>query len=260
MPTTAGPVDHRLTGRVHAANGDTWQAQGRLREGLGGGAAELSGIRLMASGLAHPQWNSGDVVDPAVVDIESVRAWYAARDVPWGVRVPVGLRWPYGRKVVAKRNMGVLAADLRLTAPPPQVEVRTLRADDLDPFVSIDAEAFDDDNPHALRAWTAPMVGADGFLPVLAHLAGEPVGVACGVLTDDAGGAGGTSIGVFGVGVRPAARRQGIGAALTTYLLRWGLASGADLGWLNPDTEEAARLYASLGFEETGGFDVYVDN
>lgn len=214
----------------------------------------------MASGLDHPQWNSADVLDPAVVDIEAVRAWYAARDVPWGVRVPLGLRWPYGRKVVTKRNMGVLAADLRLGAPSAGVEVEPLRRADLAAFVDIDAAAFHEDDLQPLSAWTAPMVGADGFLPVLARLAGDAVGVACGVRTDSNGARGGVCIGVFGVGVLPSARRQGVGSALTAYVLRWGLESGAGLAWLNPDTDDAARLYARLGFEETGGFEVYVDN
>lgn len=84
----------KLDERVSAAHGDAWQAEGLLRRPLGGGAAELPGIRLIASGLPHPQRNNGDVNDPAPVPIEEARAWFAARDrgagVPWRVRVPAG--------------------------------------------------------------------------------------------------------------------------------------------------------------------------
>ena len=74
--------------------------------------------------------------------------------------------------------------------------------------------------------------------------------------TDDRAG---PCVGIFGVGVVEHARRRGIGAALTSWLLEDAFSAGAELAHLNPDTEEAARLYARMGFVETPGFDVYVD-
>ena len=56
-----------------------------------------------------------------------------------------------------------------------------------------------------------------------------------------------------------AARRRGVGAALSSWLLERGFAAGAELAHLNPDTDEAARLYGRLGFVETRGLDMYVD-
>jgi predicted GNAT family acetyltransferase len=35
--------------------------------------------------------------------------------------------------------------------------------------------------------------------------------------------------------------------------------AGAELAHLHADTPAAARVYARLGFEDTGGLDVYVD-
>jgi len=96
-----------LTERVRTAHGDAWQEQGRLRIPYGGAFAELPGIRLMASGLQHPQWNNADVTDAAVVDIDLVREWYAARGVPWGARVPNDQDWSIGRHLFAKRLMGL---------------------------------------------------------------------------------------------------------------------------------------------------------
>jgi hypothetical protein len=67
-----------------------------MRVRRGGGACELRGIRLSASGIAHPQRNNGDVT-AAGADIEGARKFFAARGVPWGVRVPAGMPWPHGR-------------------------------------------------------------------------------------------------------------------------------------------------------------------
>lgn len=204
-----------LTRRVRSAHGDAWQAHGRLRATSGGGAEEWAGIRLMASGIAVPQWNNGDVTDPHEVDIDAVRAWYADRGVPWGVRV---------------------ADDVRLPADPAGLDVSVAGPDDIEDYVRVDAAAFGEDDTGETRMWTRPLVGAAGFRLLLARLEGEPVGVLA------------------------TARRRGVGAALVADAVRWGLGAGANLAWLNPDPEAAVRLYSRLGFEETGGFDVYVDN
>jgi ribosomal protein S18 acetylase RimI-like enzyme len=212
----------------------------------------------MSSGLPVPQWNSADVTvdtEVATVDIAAVRRWYAERGVPWGIRVPQGRAWPYGRKLLTKRAMALATADLREPALPPGVLVRPAGPADLEAYARVDATAFDEDlGPTA--AYARPMLDAPGFRPVLATAGSEPVGVGYGVVST---GAGGHSVGIFGVGVLPEHRRRGIGAALTGHLVRWARGEGADLAWLNPDDDRAARLYAGLGFAEVPGFDVYVD-
>ena len=62
-----------------------------LREPCGGGAATLPRHPVMASGLPHAQWNGADVTGPDA-DLEGARAFYAERGLPWGVRVPEGMR------------------------------------------------------------------------------------------------------------------------------------------------------------------------
>jgi len=257
--------DDALARRVRAAHADLAEREGRLRTATGGGALRLPGIGLMASGLPRPQWNNADVLasaDVAAIDIGRVRRWFAERAVPWGCRVPLGFPWPYGRRLLTKRVMSAglddLAAEHR--RQPDGVRIGTVGPDELDAFARVDAAAFGDEvGPTA--DFARPMVGAAGFRCLLARDSGEPAGVAYGILTDgDSDGEGGTTLGIFGVGVLADHRRRGIGAALTTDLLHWGADAGADLAWLNPDDDRAARLYTSLGFREVAGFDVYVDS
>jgi GNAT superfamily N-acetyltransferase len=211
----------------------------------------------MASGLPHAQWNNGDVTDPARVDVEAVRAWYAARahgdGVPWGVCVPVGSHFAHGRHVFRKRCMALLPQQFRAVPASSGVTIGEAQPADVDTFARIDAAAFAGTVEETLP-WVAPHFGATGFIVALATLDGEPVGVATAIHTEDRAG---SCVGIFGVGVLEHARRRGIGAAMTSWLLEKDFARGATLAHLNPDSEAAARLYARLGFIETAGLDVY---
>jgi len=248
-----------LDQRVHTAHGDAWQAEGRLRGRFGGGAAELAGVRLMASGLPHAQWNNGDVDDPARFPIDEVRAWYAARasgtGVPWGVRVPAGRPFAYGRLLFRKRCMGLSPSRHKGTEIPAGIAIFVATPADVDAVAAIDAAAFGDPVEQN-RPWVEPHLGAPGFIAAMARLQGEPVGVATAILTNDRAG---LCVGIFGVGVLEHARRRGVGTALTCWLLERAFDEGVAFAHLNPDSDAAARLYARLGFEETAGLDVYAD-
>lgn len=248
-----------LDARVWTAHADVWQAEGRLRTPLGGGAVELPGVRLMASGLPHGKWNSGDVTDAARVDLDRVRAWYAARahgaGVPWGLRAPPGARIPDGRLLFRKRCMALLPDGLAPVRTPPAVTIRIATPTDVEAVSRIDATAFGD-AVEETRGWVAPQLGAPGFTVALAELGDEPVGVATAIVTDDRAG---RTVGIFGVGVLAPARNRGIGGALTSWLVERAFDAGATLAHLNPNTDPAARVYARLGFVETVGLDIYVD-
>jgi ribosomal protein S18 acetylase RimI-like enzyme len=246
-------MSKELTDRVRSAHGDAWQVEGRMREPFGGGATELPGVRLMASGLPFAWGNNGDVDTPSEVDLGVVRSWYAERGVPWGLRVPARARWAHGRRQFAKRCMGLVPERFAPAPLPHGVEIKPARPDDLDVVAEIDAAAFGND-VQTSRAWATPQFSSSAHIVALATMREQPLGIAVSVTTD---GRAGPSVGIFGVAVAAHARRRGIGSALTSWLVERGLAGGAELVHLNPDTDDAARLYGRLGFLETDGFDVY---
>ncbi|GGO83484.1 GNAT family N-acetyltransferase [Wenjunlia tyrosinilytica] len=252
MPNTALSSRVPAVG-VHAALAAAWQAEGTLREPYGGGAATLPGVRVMASGLPDARWwNNGDVERPDF-DLDAVRAWYEGRADEWGLRVPAGMEWRHGgTKLTRQRCMGLFPEAFRPAPRTDAVTIRRAGPEDVEAFAHVDATAFGDP-PQRTRSWCEPQLtsGDPRFHLVLAEIDGDPIGVATAVRT-------GESVAVFGVGVLEEARRRGIGSALTSVLVAEAFHDGARLSVLNPDTRAAARLYAGLGFVESGGLDIYV--
>lgn len=249
----AGTPDPAALAR--AAHAETWQVHGRIRADRGGAVADLPGIRLMAGGLPLPQWNNGDVVDPARVDVAAVRDWYAARGVPWGVRVPAGVEWPHGRHLFRKRVL--LLEPTRLAPAPavPGLRVRRAGAADLAAVLAVDVAAFGGDRAASGR-WLEPLLRAPEVTVALAELDGAPVATAYVVRSD---GRAGPAVGLGGVGVLPPARRRGVAGAVASWLLAGAIDAGARIAHTEPDTDGAARGYVRLGFAEAAALDVYVD-
>jgi len=242
--------------RVYAAHIDSWQAQGRLREPFGGGVASFVGWRLMASGLPFPPHNAGCVTDVRAADPEQARAWYLARGAGWGILVPSGSRWPHGRLLVTQSLMAVDAGSFSEVAdPPPGLSLRrgTAASKDVEAAVTVDGAAFGSDK-HGSRAWLEPLCGSELAEVVIGELEGIPV--ATGYALRCTGEAGPT-VYLGGVAVLPAARKRGIAAALSSWLLARGFDEGASFAHLQTVSEGAARVYSRLGFEEFGGVDIY---
>ena len=217
---------------------------------------EVPGARLMATGLPHAQWNNGDVDDPAAVDIQSVRDWYADLGVPWGMRVPAGAPWPHGRHLFTKRLMGVTPESFTAAKPPEGVQIRAATPEDLDAVLDVDTIAFDEPADME-RPWLALLLAHPAVTTAVATDDSGVVGVGSVTLSDGRAGRAGY---VAGIAVLPRARRRGIGAAVSSWLVAAAVASGAGLCHLHPDTDEAARIYDRLGFTEVAGLDIYVDN
>jgi GNAT superfamily N-acetyltransferase len=208
----------------------------------------------MLAGFEAPGVNSGDVVGPDP-DLEAARAFFGGPGASWGLRVPAGQPWQGGRWLLQRRLMVLLREHFRPAPVVPGLALRRAGPDDLPTVLQIDSSAFGLDLADNER-WLEPLLAADRVLFALATLDGEAAATAYTLRTDAAAGA---CLYLAGVAVLPAARRRGVGAAISTWLLAQGLAGGAELAHLNPDTDAAARLYTRLGFTETPGYDIYVD-
>ena len=219
-----------------------------------GARASARGVRMMASGLA-PEWsNTADVSSPDA-DAVAIAEFYASRGLRYGVRVPAGMAWAHGERVLRLRLMFVLCGVLAPVEPPPFVQIEAAGPRDLDGVVAVDCAAFGSE-PATVGPWIEGLVRApDDAVTFACARRGEAiVGVGYAI---HANGVSGSSAGIGGIGVVPDARRRGIGAALTTWLVRRSFAAGAELAQLAADDEHAVRLYSRLGFVETGSLDVY---
>jgi hypothetical protein len=230
---------------MRTAHADAWEVEGRAREPYGGGYARIRGARLMASGILQPKWNNADITG-ADVDVDAVAAWFEARDVPWGMRVPLGLDITFGRPLFVKRCMGILENDF--VPQEPAAVVRLARFDEFDLVSRLDAGLFDGALEES-RAWVAPQLGAPPFRHWIAEVDGRPVGLATTVRSHgDAGPAAYlTGVGAFDIAALDAL----VAAAVTT-----AFADGARLVHANPaDDVEAGRM-TRLGGVEVPGFQV----
>jgi GNAT superfamily N-acetyltransferase len=243
-----------LAARAFAAQAEAWRVRGRIRAGGGGDTGRVRGMALMVSGLRQPQWDAADVL-AGDADVEAARAWYAERGVDrLGARVPASLDWRRGRHLFRKPLMALAPADFRTAPLPGGIRIRTAAPGDVDAVVAVDADAYEYDDLALGRAWAAPSLDHTGEVTaaLAADVDGVPVG---GGHVVHAGGAGV----IAGVAVAERARRQGIGAAVSSWLVERALERGADFVVLDPDDDRAVRVYARLGFEPAGAFDVYAD-
>jgi len=249
VSVTLGLVGSLSAGWVRAAHGDVWQVLGVA------GVAEFPGVRVMATGLAHPQWNNGDVHEPRLVDLRVVGDWYAQRDVPWGLRLPAGAEWPHGRKLFTQPLMGMIPAMFRPVAPVDGVVIHVATRADLPDVVTVDAIAFEQ-SAQMQRPWLELLLAHPAVTVAIAEYHGQPI--ATGSVTVSSGRAGPAAY-LGGIAVLPAARRQGIGAAVSSWLIDRGRDAGAVLWHLHPTHEAAASMYHRLGFLDVQGVDIYVD-
>jgi ribosomal protein S18 acetylase RimI-like enzyme len=209
----------------------------------------------MASGLPFAYLNAGCVTDPVRADLAEAQAWYRSRDLPWGAIVPSGSPWPHGRFLMTHQVMAVEAESFVPAQVPLGLVLRKAEANDVGVVALVDADAFGTDS-EASRAWMEPHFGFDEAVVALGELDGVAVATGYTLLCD---GDAGQTLYLGGIAVLPAARRRGIAAALSSWLLWRGFEAGARLAHLQADSEAAGRVYARLGFEECDGIDIYVD-
>jgi GNAT superfamily N-acetyltransferase len=226
----------------------------------GGEVLEHDGLVLALSNLADPSLN-GVYVERAPSDARAALAWAAAevgaRGHAFGIDRPVG-RFPeldeaigtLGLRRIESRPMMVAdPSSLPPAEPPAGISIRPVRTrSDALALARVDAEAWGGEMEHSVRAFADGVLGVDGVGAFVAWDGDVPVG--CAVAHRHQG-----SIGLFGVGVVPDARRRGLGSALTVAAAR---STPTDLSWLFP-SEMAAAMYRRLGFGELETWEVWVD-
>ena len=245
-------VGERIVAGVAAA------ARRRALAVVGGEVLERDGLVLALSNLADPDLN-GTYLEREPVDPMGALSWASSETTSRGHPLGIDLasrRFPglaeaverFGLVVVEARHaMAARPESLVSVTQPPGVSIRPVetRADAL-ALALVDAAAWESDAENSFRAF------ANGALVpgVKAFVAWEgQTAVGCVAAHAHA-----DSIGVFGVGVVPDARRRGLGRALT---IAASTAFDADLVWLFPTTM-AGDMYRHLGFEEVEPWDIWV--
>ncbi len=239
---------------MRVAQADALVAQGELRAAAGGAVAAPRDLVIMTAGFEAEGVNSGDVIGPDP-DVEAARAFFAEHGVRWGLRVPEEMTWEQGTLLFRRRLMAMDRSAFRPASVVRGLDVRLAGPDDLSAALHIDSTAFGLDRDEN-RRWLEPLLSAERVEFALSELDGHPAGTAY-VLRSD--GAAGPSAYVAGVAVLPEARRRGVGAGVSSWLLERAFERGAELAHLNPDTDAAARIYGRLGFTEMSGHDIYID-
>jgi predicted N-acetyltransferase YhbS len=238
--------------RQRAAAARFWRED--VTERPAGEWAVFDGVQVHTTGLSPRHWNGAFWRSACDLDgvLPEVAAWFAERDKPWGLLVPAeahveppGLSHAADQRVMLRGTGTVPAAPLparvRISADAPASDVALVQA-----------EAFGDMFETSL-AFVTPTLTPTARPPqttLTAHEGREPVGCATVAIMDDVAG-------VFGVSVREAWRRRGLGAALTAAVMRVAADAGCDLLYLNP-SELGYGVYAQLGFIDASPFHVWV--
>lgn len=223
----------------------------------GGEVIRIDGLQVCLSHLPDPAENFAVVAaepeDPEAALAEA-EAILRRNGMPFGIGVLAG-RHPSVDAAVRARGQHVLfeepamtarVADLAPVTLPPDVRLAEAEPGDLAAVAALDALAFDGDIEVSRGMYSRGLL--DVAHVITATEGGKIVGVATGVPT-------GGVVGVFGVAVAPAARRRGIGAALTRAAARAG--EGSEVAWLSA-RGEAAPVYERLGFRAVGRNEIWV--
>jgi GNAT superfamily N-acetyltransferase len=215
----------------------------------------IDGVQLHTTGLAPRHWNGALVSGPTDLArvVPLVAAWFEERAKPWGLLVPaeLDLRPPGLTHATDQGVMLLRLAELRAAQPLSDRIVVTDAGPAAD-VALVQSEAFGDPYDETF-AFVEPTLGPSAAPPqetLTAYDGDEPIGCATVARMDGVAG-------IYGVGVRDAWRRRGIGAALTTMCLQRAEAAGCDLAYLNP-SELGHRMYAGLGFLDAQPMRVWV--
>lgn len=227
----------------------------------GGEVLEVEGLVITLTNLPAPELNGVRVasapMDPAGALSAAEQLFHDRGHRFFGVEVEVGrhpsveeaIREAGLERVEAWPAMAVAIGGLPEAPAPDGVTFRSVTdPSDLSPLRAVEVEAFGT-APDVVERFIGPGLISDQRVRAsTAWIDGEPVGQAVAYRT-------GATVGVFGVGVLPGARRRGIGTALTVAAAR-AFGDAADLAWLQPSTM-AEGLYERLGFRTVSRWEVW---
>jgi len=248
-----------LAERIVAAGLEGERVRAEVVEG--GEVVEVAGLLVALSNLAAPELNGTRVIhepDDAAAALGVAREIFRSRGHPFfGIEIEVGrhptvevaVRSAGLRRVEAWPAMAVPIALLPAETLSGGVEIREVRREhELDAVRSVEVATFGTPAEIA-KGFVGPRMLEDERVRMfLAWIDGEPVGEASAYLLHD-------TVGIFGVGVVEAARRHGIGAALTLRAAR-AFDGATDLAWLQP-SDMARRMYDGLGFLPVSEWEVW---
>jgi GNAT superfamily N-acetyltransferase len=222
-----------------------------------GKVIDLDGVFAFATGLPLALFNGCVVVEPAPADqLDAAIHWIADRGVPHRVWIADSVV-PYlghvplahGLRVQDRPYPGMV---LHPVPEPPRpaagVKVDTVAPSDLERFLQVSIDAGMPPDP--ARQLFSPSFAADPDVRLfIGSLDGRPVGTAVAIRTGDVSG-------VYAVGTLPAARRRGLGSALTWAAVEAGHAWGCDTTVLQA-SEMGLPIYEAMGFRTVVDYMVY---
>ncbi|MFJ3586260.1 GNAT family N-acetyltransferase [Streptomyces sp. NPDC090127] len=201
---------------------------------------------------ARPALGHGGEV--ALADVERVRARQRELGVPeafeWVAETAPGLRAAVEKSglVVGEHPLMVLEGEGAAVVAPEGVTVRVMDFDDpgLPSAAAVPYAAFGVEPSPVAAAHLAVRVRA-GLARLAAALDADGTALSAGQHQPV-----GAVSEVVGVGTLPAARRRGLGLAVTAALVADARAGGVETVFLSATDESVARLYGRLGFRRVG--------
>ena len=221
---------------------------------------QFGGVFACVTGLPLALFNGCVVVEPATaaeldralnwISVRGVRqmAWIAEEFAPRLADVPLahGLQ----RNEMPYPGM-ILYPPPDPPAPAVGVTVSPCAESDLDEYLEVCAE--NGLPPELAQRLFAPSFAADPDVQlIIGRLDGRPVGTTVAIRSGDVSG-------VYAVGTLPAARRRGVGTALTWAAVAAGRAWGCDTIVLQA-SEMGFPVYAAMGFRTVVSYATFLRN
>lgn len=241
-----------MTGTLATAVNETlWKMPERLATHIPEREARQFGkVRACYGALPTSAGNRVFVFEtPSPDDLEAAVAWLADRNVEFEVTATA----PVAAEIADALN----SLDLDKTRESPGMALPSFDSipsnesvanitevtdhEGRNEFCSVFVDAFESSPEFPEQITSQVVLDDDSYTHLIARQNEQPV--ACGILLQQ-----GEAAGVFGVGVPPDYRRQGLGEAMTWAVLRAGRDAGCTIGVLD-SSEMGQPLYEQMGFE-----------